>query len=191
MASGSQPGSRRSDHRCLDKDPGTCCVCTRGSMRSPCSTRIPADILRKGYPHSRGGRRTSLPRSVPYTLRSVRRGTARRGSVFPGEAAPLKGTKSWAVRQKQSQFRNDNNSETQLLRQETPLPCCTTHCVNGSPVKPAAHTHVGVWLTTRHSALAPQDPGQGSRHFRLIQARWLAHSLLLTHSGRQLGGEPV
>jgi hypothetical protein len=65
------------------------------------------------------------------------------------------------------------------------------HWVNGSPVNPDEQTQFGVWLTTWHSALVPQDPGQGSLHFKLIHARWLAHSLLLAHSGRQLGGEPV
>lgn len=58
-------------------------------------------------------------------------------------------------------------------------------------MKPAMHTQLGVWLTTRHSALDPQVPGQGSLHFWLMQAKWLAHSVLLTHSGLQFGGEPT
>lgn len=37
----------------------------------------------------------------------------------------------------------------------------------------------------------PQSPGQGSLHFWLIQARWLAHSELVMHSGRQFGGDPI
>ena len=49
----------------------------------------------------------------------------------------------------------------------------------------------GVWLTTRHSALDPHVPGHGSLHFWLIQAKLSPHSLLLIHSGRQLGGEPL
>jgi hypothetical protein len=49
----------------------------------------------------------------------------------------------------------------------------------------------GVWLTTLQSALMPHDPGHGSWHFRLMHARWLAHSPLLTHSGLQFGGDPV
>lgn len=61
---------------------------------------------------------------------------------------------------------------------------------NGSPVKPYWHKHMGVWLTTRHSALVPQDPGQGSLHFLLIHAIFDRHSVLLVHSGRQLGGAP-
>lgn len=34
-------------------------------------------------------------------------------------------------------------------------------------------------------------PGHGSPHFWRIHARWLEHSLLLTHSGLQLGGVPI
>ena len=93
-ASDSPPGSRRSAHTCQGKDPDTCCVYRRGSVRSPCSIRIPDDNLRTGYPHSPGGRCTILLRSAPYKLRSVRTGTAGRASVFPEEAAPLKWTKS-------------------------------------------------------------------------------------------------
>jgi hypothetical protein len=63
--------------------------------------------------------------------------------------------------------------------------------VNGSPVKPDGHTQLGMCTTTWHSALAPQDPGQGSWHFCLMHARWLAHSLLIIHSGRQPGGAPT
>lgn len=37
----------------------------------------------------------------------------------------------------------------------------------------------------------PQDPGHGSLHFSLMQARLLGHSGLMVHSGLQLGGEPV
>lgn len=62
---------------------------------------------------------------------------------------------------------------------------------NGSPEKPFWHKHIGVWLTTLHSAFVPQDPGQGSLHFLLIQAILVAHSVLLVHSGRQLGGDPI
>lgn len=52
-------------------------------------------------------------------------------------------------------------------------------------------THMGVWLTTRQSAFSPQEPGHGSLHFWFIQAWWAKHSLLLTHSGRQFGGELI
>lgn len=50
---------------------------------------------------------------------------------------------------------------------------------------------LGLWLTTLQSAFSPHVPGQGSLHFWLIQAKWLEHSLLLTHSGLQLGGWPI
>ncbi|KAJ4432721.1 hypothetical protein ANN_21358 [Periplaneta americana] len=63
--------------------------------------------------------------------------------------------------------------------------------VKGSPVYPSGQVQTGVWLMTLHCAPAPQDPGQGSRHFSLRQAKLLGHSELITHSGRQLGGLPV
>lgn len=63
--------------------------------------------------------------------------------------------------------------------------------MKGSPVYPSGHVHMGVWLMTLHCAPAPQDPGHGSRHFSLRQAKLLAHSELMTHSGRQLGGLPI
>lgn len=46
-------------------------------------------------------------------------------------------------------------------------------------------------MMTRQSALMPQEPGQGSLHFWLIQASCGVQSLLLTHSGRQLGADPT
>lgn len=93
-ASDSPPGSRRSVHTCQGKDPDTCCVYRRGSVRSLCSIRIQDGNLRTGYPHSRGGRCTIPLRSAPYKLRSARTGTASRASVVPEEVAPLKWTKS-------------------------------------------------------------------------------------------------
>lgn len=62
--------------------------------------------------------------------------------------------------------------------------------VNGSPVYPAGHEQLGVWLMTLHIAPTPQDPGHGSIHFSLIQALLLGQSALMAHSGRQFGGEP-
>lgn len=56
---------------------------------------------------------------------------------------------------------------------------------------PGGHIHLEVWLTTRHSAYSPQELGQGSVHLLLMQAKWVAHSLLLIHSGRQFGGVPI
>lgn len=51
--------------------------------------------------------------------------------------------------------------------------------------------HVGTLLITRHSAFKAQTPGQGSLHLLLRQAKWLGHSLFITHCGRQpLYGSP-
>lgn len=48
-----------------------------------------------------------------------------------------------------------------------------------------------MWLITLHCAPTPHEPGQGSLHFSLMQARLLGHSELITHSGRHCGGVPV
>lgn len=56
---------------------------------------------------------------------------------------------------------------------------------------PIGQVQIGVWLITLHCAPIPQDPGQGSRHFSLIQAVMLEHSELILHSGLQLGGLPM
>lgn len=40
-------------------------------------------------------------------------------------------------------------------------------------------------------AFSPHNPGHGSLHFIFIQAKLYEHSLLLTHSGRQFGGDPT
>lgn len=63
--------------------------------------------------------------------------------------------------------------------------------VNASPMKPSEQEHIGVWLITLHKAFTPQDPGQGSLHFSLIQAKLLGHSELTVHSGLQFGGLPL
>lgn len=36
------------------------------------------------------------------------------------------------------------------------------HMVNGSPIYPVMHEHIGTCITTEHVALIPQDPGHGS-----------------------------
>lgn len=56
---------------------------------------------------------------------------------------------------------------------------------------PCTQMQFGVWLTTLHSAFSPQTPGQGSLHLLFIQANVFGHSLLLIHSGLQLGGCPL
>jgi hypothetical protein len=65
------------------------------------------------------------------------------------------------------------------------------HPAKGSPVKPTWHWHTGEWLTTTQVVCTPQDPGQGSRHLSLMQARLLGHSALMVHSGRQFGERPT
>lgn len=56
---------------------------------------------------------------------------------------------------------------------------------------PSGQEHEGVWLITLHTAFAPHDPGQGSLHFSLMQAKLLEHSEFMLHSGLQLGGVPI
>jgi hypothetical protein len=60
--------------------------------------------------------------------------------------------------------------------------------VKGSPVYPSRHVHAGTWFATKQLAFAPQEPGQGSLHLRLMQASFVPHSAWMVHSGRQLGG---
>lgn len=67
----------------------------------------------------------------------------------------------------------------------------TVQAAKGSPLKPWGHLQMGLWLTTEHSALTPQLPGQGSLHFWLTQALESSQSELTTHSGRQVGGLPM
>jgi len=59
------------------------------------------------------------------------------------------------------------------------------------PVKDPMQWQFGLWLITRHSALRPQVPGQGSRQCCWRQAKCSGHSALLTHSGRHEGGIPT
>jgi len=63
--------------------------------------------------------------------------------------------------------------------------------LKGSPEYPSEQVQAGVWLITVHRALMPQDPGQGSLHFSLIQALSLVQSELIEHSARQYGGDPM
>lgn len=63
--------------------------------------------------------------------------------------------------------------------------------MKGSPVKPFKQLQIGLWFTTWQRALIPQVPGQGSKHFWLIQAKFNAHSELIIHSGLQDGGVPI
>ena len=65
------------------------------------------------------------------------------------------------------------------------------HCLNGSPLNPFGHLHTAKWFLTVHLALRPQAPVQGSTQRCCEQACFLLHSLLIMHSGRQLGGAPM
>lgn len=63
--------------------------------------------------------------------------------------------------------------------------------MKGSPTKLSRQIQLGMWFTIKHWAFRPQDPGQGSLHFRLIHARFLEQSPFVVHSGLQLGGTPI
>lgn len=63
--------------------------------------------------------------------------------------------------------------------------------MNGSPVYPVGHVHIGIWLTTAHIAPEPHEPGQGSLHLVSKQALSLGHSEFMVHSGLQFGGCPI
>lgn len=65
------------------------------------------------------------------------------------------------------------------------------HWTNGSPVNSGLQLQIGLWLTTRHSALKPQVPAHGSIHFWLTHDLSRAQSEEATHSGRQYGGCPI
>lgn len=51
--------------------------------------------------------------------------------------------------------------------------------------------HIGVCLTTEHTALMPQVPMHGSWHFMLIHAILLLQFVFIVHSGIQKGGFPI
>jgi hypothetical protein len=63
--------------------------------------------------------------------------------------------------------------------------------INGSPVYPSLHLHTGLWEITLQKALIPQEPGQGSIHLSLTQAKLPKHSAFIVHSGLQQGGRPI
>lgn len=56
---------------------------------------------------------------------------------------------------------------------------------------PEVHVQIGLWLIVWQLALWPHIPGHGSLHFCPIHALSRLHSVLITHSGRQLGGLPI
>lgn len=76
---------------------------------------------------------------------------------------------------------NDSKRHVHLGKQRT----------KGSPVNAGGQLQIGLWLTTWHLAVTPQDPGHGSLHLRFTQASFNGQSLLTIHSGRQAGGFPM
>lgn len=67
----------------------------------------------------------------------------------------------------------------------------STQPLKGSPVRPGRQLHMGRWLTTRHCAPRPQEPGQGSAQVSLTQACVAGQSVLTRHCGRHCGGLPT
>lgn len=63
--------------------------------------------------------------------------------------------------------------------------------VNGSPVYDGLQEHMGLWFITLQLAFTPHGFGHGFSHLLLTQALSCGHSVLTTHSGRQLGGAPI
>lgn len=63
--------------------------------------------------------------------------------------------------------------------------------MKGSPVNPFKHIQIGLCWNTLQLVFTPQAPGQGSLHFRLLQALFWGHSELTTHSDLQVGGLPI
>lgn len=62
---------------------------------------------------------------------------------------------------------------------------------NGSPVYPASHWHIELWLITVQIVCTPHAPIQGSLHRSFIHANVAGHSADITHSGRQFGARPI
>lgn len=65
------------------------------------------------------------------------------------------------------------------------------HRENGSPEYETGHVQIGLWLTTLHSALTPQEPTHGSTQRWLLHAWLSGHSALMVHSGLHAGGAPM
>jgi len=63
--------------------------------------------------------------------------------------------------------------------------------MNGSPLNPGLHMHIGLWFTTLHVVPWPHELGQGSTHLLFSQARFVAQSVLTVHSGLQPGGASI
>lgn len=86
------------------------------------------------------------------------------------------------------QHKDQNSIMTNVNK--LPLGGMRLHCVNALPVKPSAQEQIDTCFMTWQLAFNPQEPGHGSLHFWLMQARLLAQSSLIVHSGLQFGGLP-
>lgn len=80
-----------------------------------------------------------------------------------------------------------------ILNRNNPLRSWGEHLTKGSPWYPFLQEHIGACEITRQLALMPQtfDSEQGSTQRLFWHALDRSHSELLTHSGRQEGGEPI
>ncbi len=65
------------------------------------------------------------------------------------------------------------------------------HEMKGSPAYPGSHLQTGLCLMTSQPALVPHAPRQGFLHVFWVQAKLIGQSVLFTHSGPQLGGDPT
>jgi hypothetical protein len=61
----------------------------------------------------------------------------------------------------------------------------------GTPVNPGKQLHMGLWLMALHSAFSPHWSLHGLTHFWFSQALSCGQSELISHSGLQLGGDPL
>ena len=68
---------------------------------------------------------------------------------------------------------------------------CFSQLENGFPVYPGLQEHMGLCWWTLQLALMAQDPGHGSTQREFKQALSRGHSLFVTHSGLQFGGDPT
>lgn len=53
---------------------------------------------------------------------------------------------------------------------------------------PGLHEQMGLWCLTTQRVFCPHVPGHGLMHFWFKHDLSIGHSVLMTHSGRQLGG---
>ena len=83
------------------------------------------------------------------------------------------------------------NTRVKVLVKSKILRGRSKHLTNGSPVWSGLQLQIGLWLMVSQRDSMPQVPGQGSEHFMFKHARFVEHSWLERHSGRQFGGFPI